>query len=258
MKFLHKIFTRLLLALGALLLCFSLPAVAVTEFRVDLIQFDPWAIPNPNTAKSNAEPYVGIVVDLLKEFERRSGHKTIKRLTPYARVELNLQTGNSDFSIMAWGDVRSAYANRGTSFVPLEFGVISRKGLALKTYADLQRISVAVPRGLKVDSRFDVDDSVKKEYLLDYTQAIRVTTAQREAKAVAGSLSTLGHIIHKLGLEQEFGDVLVLNTTHLTVAFSKKSPQSGAESEVNAVFKKMVDDGTAKKIYDRWMFPERP
>ncbi|MCV2367897.1 transporter substrate-binding domain-containing protein [Paucibacter oligotrophus] len=196
-------------------------------------------------------------MDLLNEFERRSGHSTVRTLTPYARVERNLQLGEVDFSLMAWGEARASYANRGTAFVPLEFGVMARKGVSLKSYADLLKVVVAAPRGLKVDPRFDVDPDVRKELLLDYTQAIRMTIAERDAKAVAGSLSSLNHIIHKLGLEAEFGDVLVLNTTYLTVAFSKKSPLSSAEAQVNAVFKAIVDDGTAKKIYERWMFPER-
>ncbi|WP_271007404.1 substrate-binding periplasmic protein [Paucibacter sp. B51] len=236
-------------------LCLALLASAAQarEFRVDLIQFDPWAKKNPDP--DAAEPYVGIVVDLLKEFERRSGHRTIKTLTPYARVERDLELGDCDFSIMAWGEARAAYANRGTAFVPLEFGVRARKGVRVRSYEDLKKIIVGAPRGLKVDPRFDADPEIRKDLVLDYTLAIRKAVADRDAMAVAGSLSTLGHIIRKLGLEAEFGDVLVLNTTHLTVAFSKKSSQIGAEAQVNAVFKTMVDDGTARRIYERWMFP---
>jgi polar amino acid transport system substrate-binding protein len=242
---------------ASLALSIAWPTALAAEFRVDLIQFDPWAKPNPDFALASKQPYVGIIVDLLNEFERRSGHSTIRTLTPYARVERDLLLGETDFSIMAWGEARASYANRGTAFVPLEFGVKARKGVRLRTYDDLRQIVVAAPRGLKVDPRFDIDAEVRKELLLDYTQAIRMTVAERDAKAVAGSLSTLGHIIHKMGLEAEFGDVLVLNTTYLTVAFSKKSPLLAAEAQVNAVFKTMVDDGTAKKIYERWMFPAR-
>ena len=182
-------------------LCLALLASAAQarEFRVDLIQFDPWAKKNPDP--DAAEPYVGIVVDLLKEFERRSGHRTIKTLTPYARVERDLELGDCDFSIMAWGEARAAYANRGTAFVPLEFGVRARKGVRVRSYEDLKKIIVGVPRGLKVDPRFDADPEIRKDLVLDYTLAIRKAVADRDAMAVAGSLSTLGHIIHKLKLE---------------------------------------------------------
>ena len=103
-------------ALGLSLFVLASGALA-REFKVDLIQFDPWAKKNPDP--NSAEPHVGIIVDLLREFERRSGHSTIQTLTPYARVERDLEVGDCDFSIMAWGDARAAYANRGTAFVPL-------------------------------------------------------------------------------------------------------------------------------------------
>jgi len=239
-------------ALGLSLFVLASGALA-REFKVDLIQFEPWAKKNPDP--NSAEPHVGIIVDLLHEFERRSGHRTIQTLTPYARVERDLQNGDCDFSLMAWGDARAAYANRGTAFVPLDFGVRARKGVRVRSYEDLKKIIIGTPRGLKVDPRYDVDPEIRKDLVLDYTLAIRKAVADRDAMAVAGSLSTIGHIIHKLKLEAEFGDVLVLNTTHLTVAFSKKSRQLDAEAEINAVFKTMVDDGTAKRIYERWMFP---
>ncbi|WP_374349572.1 hypothetical protein [Chitinimonas sp.] len=45
--------------------------------------------------------------------------------------------------------------------------------------------------------------------------------------------------------EQEFGDTLVLRTTHITVSFSKRSRHLDMERDINRVFQDMVDDGTA-------------
>jgi len=84
-----------------------------------------------------------------------------------------------------------------------------------------------------------------------------MAVADRKAKAVAGGLASLNHLIQQFGLTAEFGDVLVLNTSYLTVAFSKQSKQLTSEAQVNAVFKAMVDDGTAKRIFERWMFPPK-
>lgn len=89
---------NLMVALALGLGLFQRPAAAA-EFTVDMIQFDFWAMANP--APTSAEPHVGIVVDLLNEFERRSGHTTKRTLTPYVRVEQDLQRGNIDFSVMA-------------------------------------------------------------------------------------------------------------------------------------------------------------
>jgi polar amino acid transport system substrate-binding protein len=221
------------------------------EFKVDLIQLDPWAFVNPEP--NAAEPNVGVVVDLVKEFERRTGHTTRQTLPPYARVESNLEHGECDFSIMAWGPARARYANRGTAFVRLDFGVRAQKGVRLKKYSDLHNITTSATRGLKIDPVFDADTTLKKDYVVDYTMGIKKTALHRDSQAVAGSLSTINHIIHKLQLDGEFGDTIVFNTTYLTVAYSKKSAHPEAEAVVNAVFQAMVADGTARKIVNRWM-----
>lgn len=225
--------------------------VRAHEFQVDMIQFDPWALRNP--VHDEARPYVGIVVDLLDEFERRSGHKTQRVLAPYARVELDLEQGQADFSIMAWGDARGRYANRGTCLVPLDFGVRARKGVVLDGYESLSAITTSASRGLKVDPRFDADPAVRKDYVMDYTTGVRKTAVQRDSDAVAGHLATINYLIDKHGLGERFGDTLLLRTTHLSVAFSKASPRKALESQVQQVFQAMVEDGTARRIYDRWL-----
>lgn len=240
-----------------LLLACAMPGATAAEFKVALIQLDPWAKQNPDATLKAREPLVGIIPDLLREFERRSGHTTLQSLTPYARVERDLQEGAIDFTIMAWSDTRSSYAKRGTTLVPLYFGVMARQGISIKRYEDLKNIVTAAPRGLKVDPRFDDDNTVPKELVRDYTQAIRMAVADRKAKAVAGGLASLNHLIQEFGLAAAFGDVLVLNTSYLTVAFSKQSQQLTTEAQVNAVFKTMVDDGTARRIFERWMFPPK-
>jgi polar amino acid transport system substrate-binding protein len=244
--------TRLLAITTWTLALWSVCSLAsALDFKVDLIQLDPWAFTNPTP--NTAEPNVGIVVDLVKEFERRSGHTAHQVLTPYARVEQDLENGDCDFSIMAWGPARARYANRGTAFVRLNFGVRALKGVSIKKYADLHNITTSATRGLKIDPVFDADTTLKKDFVVDYTMGVNKTAMHRDSQAVAGSLATINHIIHKLGLDSEFGDTIVLNTTYLTVAYSKKSPLYAAEAEVNAIFKAMVDDGTARKIVSRWM-----
>lgn len=247
----------LLRALLCALLCSlgALTSAQAAEFKVDLIQLDPWAL--VNTDKNSREPNVGIVVDLLREFEKRSGHRVKSTLAPYARVERDLEEGSIDFSIMAWGDARARYANRGAEFVPLDFGVRARKGVSIKSYEDLARITTSATRGLKIDPRFDADNALRKDMVLDYNTGVRKTALNRDSQAVAGSLSSINYLIGKYGLEQEFGETLVFRTTHLTVAYSKKSAHIALEAEVNAIFKTMTDDGASKSIYEKWMLNPR-
>ena len=234
--------------------------VAALEYRVDLIQLDPWAFANDaaTICKGNPEtaagaPIAGIIADLLAEFERRSGHITNKTLTPYLRVELDLEKGNTDFTIMAWAERRAVFASKGVTIVPLDFGVRARKGVSIKSYGDLKGITTSATRGLHIDARFDADNTLRKDMVVDYSTGVRKTAANHGSQAVAGSLAAINYIIKKMHLQDQFGDTLVLGTVQLTVAFSKKSPLLGTEEGVNAVFRAMVDDGTAAKIVDKWL-----
>ncbi len=85
-------------------LLFSLQAAAAATFKTNMIQFDPWT---RLVAGGDGSQTEGIIVDLLNEFERRSGYKTERTMVPCARVEQNLQQGSTDFSLMAWGEARA-------------------------------------------------------------------------------------------------------------------------------------------------------
>jgi polar amino acid transport system substrate-binding protein len=232
----------------AVIATLSANAVQALELKVDMIQLDPWTIPDP----ANPGQFTGLVPDVMKELEKRTGHKIVGKMTPYGRVESDLQEGVIDFSFMAWGPQRAAWANKGVAAFPLQFGVWGVKGVILKSYADLKGVKISVTRGLKVDPTFDQDGTLDKAMDLDYTTGVKKAAAG-QIQAVAGSLSTIGHIVASMGVRDKFGDFLVLKTTDATVSWSKKAPSPAAEGAVNEAIGKMVQDGTMQKIYDKWL-----
>ncbi|MDZ7869541.1 MAG: transporter substrate-binding domain-containing protein [Rheinheimera sp.] len=231
-------------------LWFGTPANAAATFKTDMIQFDPWT---RLVAGGNGSATEGIIVDLLNEFERRSGYKTERTMVPYARVEQNLQQGSTDFALMAWGEARARYAERGSCLVPLSFGVRARKNFQIPDYDSLYKIRIGTPRGLKIDPRYDADTVMNKQLVLDYTTGVMMAGLGRDVDAVAGSLSTINYLIEQNQMQDKFDQTLVLNTTHLAVAFSRKSPLFAKRHLVNAVFDAMTQDGTARAIYDKWL-----
>lgn len=238
---------------AVLMLCWfgvSGPAIAAATFKTSMIQFDPWTRLVPGGQNSATE---GILVDLLDEFERRSGYKTERTMVPYARVEQNLQQGTIDFSLMAWGPARALYAERGSCLVPLAFGVRAGKNIRIRQYDDLYKIRIGTPRGLKIDPRYDADERMNKQMVLDYTTGVMMAGLGRDVDAVAGSLSTINYLIEQNKLQARFDETLVLNITHLAVAFSRKSPLFGKRHLVNAIFDSMEKDGTARAIYEKWL-----
>lgn len=227
----------------------TLPLQAA-NFTTDMIQFDPWT---RVVAGAQSDQTEGIIVDLLNEFERRSGYKTARAMVPYARVEQNLKSGATDFSLMAWGEARAVYAERGTCLVPLSFGVRLRKGIQVSSYTDLYRYRIGTPRGLKIDPRYDADTLMNKQLVLDYTTGVMMAGLARDTDAVAGSLATINYLIEKNNLTDQFGQTFILNTTHLAVAFSRKSARFAQRQQVNAIFQSMAQDGSARAIYEKWL-----
>jgi polar amino acid transport system substrate-binding protein len=225
-------------------------AAAAGTFKTSMIQFDPWTRQISGEGSDKTE---GIIVDLLDEFERRSGYKTERTMVPYARVEQNLQQGAIDFAVMAWGDARAVYAERGSCLVPLAFGVRARKSFHIGQYDDLYKIRIGTPRGLKIDPSYDVDQQMNKQMVLDYTTGVMMAGLGRDVDAVAGSLSTINYLIAQNKMQDRFDETLVLNTTHLAVAFSRKSPRFAKRHLVNSVFDAMEKDGTARAIYEKWL-----
>ncbi|STQ90439.1 substrate-binding periplasmic protein [Iodobacter fluviatilis] len=221
-----------------------------SEFKVDLIQEAPWAFQNPDLSGA---PYAGILVDLLTEFTKRSGHTTQITLTPSIRVIQHLKKGSTDFSIMIWNKNNEEYANKGTFLFPEHIGVRAKKGVAVIRYEDLKKITTSVPRGMDIEPEFDADPLLKKDLVQNYMMGVKKTVANRDSQAIAGSLSTINYTIKKLGLTQQFGDTFLLGTAQITIHFSKKSQKNKDEAKVNAIFKEMVDDGTVRDIHSKWM-----
>jgi polar amino acid transport system substrate-binding protein len=239
---------RLLGMAVALSLALSTPAHAI-ELNGCIIDFEPWGFLR-DQGIVGVEP-VGVMFDMVSEFERRSNFKVTRKLLPYARVELELELGRCDFALMAWADARSSYANKGTVFLPLEFGVVAVRGNPLKNYDDLKRLHISVARGLKLAPTFDADAGLRKSIDRDNLTGVKKAIAGR-VNAVGGSVATIRLLIAKLGAADHFGDVLVLRQNQFALSFSKKSPKLEHEAEVNRVFASMVADDTVRKTYAKW------
>jgi polar amino acid transport system substrate-binding protein len=221
------------------------------EFNVILPQEDPWAFPMPLAQTPNA--YSGILIDLLKEFEKRSGHHVNISISSPSRTIVSLQEGRSDFSIMIWVKNHDQYAIKGINLFPIHIGIRAKKGVRVIRYNNLKEITTSIPRGLEIETEFDQDKTLKKDEVLDYTVAIKKTALNRDSQAVAGSLATINYIIKKLNLKNEFGDTFLLGTTHLSIHFSKNSLKKPYYEKINGIFKTMLEDGTVRDIHQKWM-----
>ncbi|WNO03957.1 substrate-binding periplasmic protein [Rhodoferax mekongensis] len=226
----------------------SIEVALAADLNVCMIELKPWAFMAGDPQNSRI---VGVMADILIEFKKRTGLEFKSRLLPYARLELELERGSCDIALMAWSDRRSNYAFKGTAFMPLEFGVIAKKGVRLRKYEDLSSLNISVTQGLSICPEFDNDTSLKKQLDKDNLTGVRKVEYQR-ADAVAGSLLTLRYLIQQEGLDYKFGESLMLKRNEFSTAYSKKSLNIDDYKQIDLYFASMQADGTIKRILNSW------
>ncbi|CAM8635827.1 HisJ ABC-type amino acid transport/signal transduction systems, periplasmic component/domain [Comamonadaceae bacterium] len=226
----------------------SVRAAFAADLSVCMIELKPWAFMGGDPQNSRL---VGVMPDILDEFKKRIGFEFKTRLLPYARLEMELERGSCDIALMAWSDRRSAYAHQGTAFMPLEFGVIAKKGLKLRKYVDLTALNISITQGLSISPEFDNDSTLRKQLDKDNLTGVRKVEYQR-VDAVAGSLLTLRYLIQQEGLDHMFGDSLTLKRNEFSTAYSKKSLRIDDYKQIDSFFASMKADGTVNKVLKSW------
>lgn len=224
--------------IGALL---AGPAAA-TELKFITIEAEPWASVDPATHKA-----VGYFPNLVHELERRTGYKITMTLSPYARIDHELESGLQDCTVVIITKERSRIAKVGEQVSSHPLGVIARKGVPLHSYADLKSLSISVLRGADILPKFDGDSSLKKEFDTDYVTGL-LKISHKRVDAVAGSIPTIRFLAQQKGLADTLGDNLVLNDVPISLQCSNRSKHLADMPKLNQAIKAMRTDGTLDKL----------
>lgn len=226
-----------------------LPAMAqARDLRFITVDAAPWA--------SQPEAPVGAFPQLVRELERRTGHRIAIALEPFARVERELETGEQDCTILMWIEARARVVRRGEDVYAMPFGIIARKGLPLGGYGDLSALTVAVVRGVAISARFDADPVVAKDVDKDYLTSLR-KMARGRVDAVAGALPTIAYIAALNGFGNALGDRLVLSTVPLALQCSLRSPNLDLMPQLNEAIRAMAADGTLSGVLVNNHYPQQ-
>lgn len=226
-------------ALLALVVALPLATAQARDLRFITVDAAPWA--------SQPQAPVGAFPQLVRELERRTGHRIAIALAPFARVERDLETGEQDCAILMWIDSRARVVRRGEDVYAMPFGVIARKGVPLGSYGDLSALTVAVVRGVAISRQFDNDAAVAKDVDKDYLTALR-RMARGRVDAVAGALPTIAYIAAHDGLGDVLGERLVLSTVPLALQCSLRSPNLDVMPQLNEAIRAMAADGTLSDV----------
>lgn len=230
------------------LLWITSPAATAAQLRFITLDVAPWASVDANTGD-----VVGVFADVIKEIEQRTGHKVEMTLTPFARIDRELESGQQDCTILVPGDSRKKFTQQGELLSYHTIGVIARPGVNLETYEDLKPLTISVLRGAPMSPQFDADTSLLKEFDTDYLIGIR-KIAHKRLDAIAGAVSTIRFLAKQQGMAEHLGQQLALTEVPLLLQCSKKSPNIAIMPELNDAIRALKQDGTLRTIEEHYHF----
>ena len=206
----------------------------------------PWAYFDKATNQ-----YSGIFPDIVRELEVRTGYKIKMTLTPYARVNRELETGRQDCTILISEKNRSHIANIGELVFNIPMGVIARKNLSISDYQDLYKLKISVLRSLVITDEFAQDEKLNKEYDTGYSLGLRKLLHGR-VDAIAGTIPTIKYLAKERGMSDLLGTPFLLSLEPIYLQCSKISLKKEKIKKLNFAMKQMRESMAINLIVERY------
>lgn len=210
--------------------------------KVITIEIAPWAY------KSEASgEYVGMFPQIIRELEKRTNREIKMTLSPYARINKELESGRQDCTILVSDEKRREITIKGEFLFGHPVGIIAKKGIYLGSYEDMSNLKITLLRGSSISERFDSDDNLKKEFDTDYLISLRKLQHDR-VDAIAGAIPTIQYLAKNNSMADLLGEPLELNVEPIYLQCSKISEHINEMKELNDAIKSIKNDSTLNSI----------
>lgn len=210
------------------------------------LEVAPWAY----TDKVSKE-FVGIFPEIIKEIEDRTNYQVKITLTPYARIDRELETGRQDCTMLIKEPNRNQLVHLGELVFNHPMGVVPAKDISLSKYGDLYSLKISVLRALTITEEFSNDDKLKKEYDTDYQMGLRKIQHGR-LDAIAGAIPTIQYLSKVHGVDHLLGEPLELSSEPIYLQCSKSSKKLEFMQKLNETIQSIKDDGTLDRILNKY------
>jgi len=178
----------------------------------------------------------GVLFDILNKISQESGIGKSNQIVPSKRIFSYLTQNDNTCTIVA--DVSTITTNFDLIEpigYTLSVGILPRAGINLTEYADLAKLTIAVPLGIIFDDNFHNDKSLNKISPPQYSNAIQMMKKGR-VDAIAGAFSSLKYIAKMHGMvPNDFGSPLIMKQNELNLVCSKKVAKATREKLKNTV-----------------------
>lgn len=222
------------------------PTAQSVSLNFITIDVAPWAY----RSEASADPQ-GAFPAIVARLEQLTGYTIHMTLTPFARVDRELESGDHDCTILVPRDEQ--IVRHGEVITGHDIGVLSRSDNPITDYADLQGKRISLLRGSSISEEFDQDPDILKEYDTDYLMALRKLDRER-INGIAGAIPTLLYLAQEHELSDMLAEPLKLSEIPLMLQCSRNSEHLDLMESINAAARQMREDGSLQAIVDRYHF----
>lgn len=219
---------------------------AAKELSFITVDVAPWASINNKSGKLE-----GAFIEIVKEISTRIDRHINITITPFARVDRELETGQHDCTILVPRPDTLVIKGDVVSFHPI--GIIPRKGITINAYADIHKLKLSVTRGATLTPEFDNDSKLHKEYDTNYIMGLR-KVARGRVDAIVGAIPTLLHLAKEEGIAADLGTPFPVIEVPLLFQCSRNSPNLHIMPIVNKAIADIKQEGVLTKIQSRYYF----
>ncbi len=234
------------LPIAGIALCGAMPVQAATIGVPE--NLGPWGI-----SAALPDEQRGIYVNLAEAIAAHTSVPIEIKFVPYGRMLQQVRSGELDYAFGVVGPATSEAGKFTTIVGKVPMVAVARKGLTLKTLADLHQFSeVGFLRGGSCGPLVDADAAIKRVPQDSYESAIRKMAAGRLdgwCSVKAGFTYTFA----TLKLDTELGDQIEYGEVKIGFQVSNAKADSNEAGELTTAAAKIVSDGEAGKIFTRYL-----
>ncbi|WP_076407626.1 ABC transporter substrate-binding protein [Shewanella sp. UCD-KL12] len=195
----------------------------------------------------------GIYFDMANQLAIESGYQPHNKIYPYARIMLELKSGQTDMTIMFKYKELEDYVTYIAALPSLKNVVIGLKGTNYASFDSLKGKRIAYLRGAKFSDRVDNDPDIYRFETLDFVQAIKVLIAGR-VDAVIGPMDPIISAAKQLNKDITlFGEPFVVSERTPWVQVSNKSLAKISVPQLKSQFDKLIQQEALLKIRKRYL-----
>lgn len=223
------------------------PLIVAKTLKVAVMEAKPFGFRTPDNQ------IAGISYEVQKRIVEEAGFFAEIRLLPSARVPVEIESGESDVTLMFANEKIQQTAIKIAPVTLLRNVVVGLAGTRFTSLEDLHGKTVCLLRGPKFDEAFVADKAIIKYELSNYKQAIRMMMAKR-IDAVAGIEWALWFQAKELNYSRDmFGEPLVLNTKPLYLFISKKTADAAVIEALRAAVERLNAQGVVQDLESNYL-----